>query len=120
MDTKVTYKSAVQFALENLPGASDEIREKLEALLESLSKKSTAERKPTAKQTANANYKNDILALLADGEGRTVTDVFKGVEAWANDETMTPARVSALLTQLKNDNLIVRYEEKRKAYFRIA
>jgi hypothetical protein len=120
MDTKVTYKSAVQFALENLPDASDEIREKLEALLESLSKKSTAERKPTAKQTANEAYKADILAFMQADTLYSVSDIFKGVEAWAEDETMTPARVSALLTQLKHDDVIVRVEYKRKAFFKLA
>ena len=50
----------------------------------------------------------------------SVQDVFKGVEAWADDADMTPARVSALLTQLKRADLVVRVEDKRKAYFRLA
>lgn len=120
MTEKTTYRSAVQYALDHLTDAPADVLDKLNALSESLAKKASAERKPTAKQNANANYKNDIIALLADGEARTVTDIFKGVEAWAHDETMTPARVSALLTQLKRDNLIVREEIKRKAYFKLA
>jgi hypothetical protein len=117
---KVTYKSAVQYVLENLTNAPAEISEKLTALLASLEAKSNAERKPTAKQNANESYKADILAFMEPNHLYTVQDVFKGVESWANDDTMTAARVSALLTQLKRAELIVREEDKRKAYFRLA
>lgn len=117
---KMTYRTAVAYAIKNLSNAPADVLEKLTALEASLEAKAHAERKPTAKQTANANYKNDIVALLADGVLRSVSDVYKDCEAWANDETMTPARVSALLTQLKNAGIVKRVEDKRKAYFTLA
>lgn len=117
---KVTYRSAVQYALENLTNAPADVLEKLSALEASLVAKATAERKPTAKQNANEAYKADILAFMVPDTLYSVTDVFKGVEAWANDAEMTPARCSALLTQLKRSNLVVRVEDKRKAYFKLA
>jgi predicted Rossmann fold nucleotide-binding protein DprA/Smf involved in DNA uptake len=117
---KTTYRSAVEYAIAHLTDAPADVQEKLSALLESLSKKATAERKPTAKQTANETYKQNILDFMERGTLYSVQDVFKGVEAWANDADMTPARVSALLTQLKKAELIVREEDHRKAYFRLA
>lgn len=117
---KVTYRSAVAYALAHLPEAPAEVVEKLVALEESLEKKATAERKPTAKQNANEAYKADILAFMEADHLYSVQDVFKGVESWANDADMTPARVSALLTQLKRADLVVRVEDKRKAFFRLA
>lgn len=117
---KMTYRAAVKFALDNLENAPAEVREKLEALEASLVAKATAERKPTAKQNANEAYKADILAFMQPDHLYSVTDVFKGVEAWADDADMTPARVSALLTQLKRAELVKRVEDKRKAYFTLA
>lgn len=118
--TNVTYRSAVQYAIENLADAPTEILDKLNALSDSLIKKASAERKPTAKQTANEAYKADIIAFMVHGTKYSVQDIFKGVETWADDATLTPARVSALLTQLKNSGAIIRSEEKRKAFFELA
>lgn len=120
MTEKTTYRSAIQYALDHLTDAPADVLDKLNALSESLAKKASAERKPTAKQNANEAYKADILAYMTPDTLYSVTDIFKGVEAWANDAEMTPARVSALLTQLKRANLIVRVEDKRKAFFKLA
>jgi hypothetical protein len=117
---KMTYRTAVAYAIKNLSNAPADVLEKLSALEASLEAKAHAERKPTAKQNANEAYKADILAFMQPNTFYSVSDIFKGVEAWANDETMSAARVSALLTQLKRSNLVVRTEDKRKAYFSLA
>jgi hypothetical protein len=117
---KMTYRTAVAYAIKNLSNAPADVLEKLNALEASLEAKAHAERKPTAKQTANEQYKGAILAFMEADTLYSVSDIFKGVEAWANDETMSPARVSALLTQLKRDDVIVRVEYKRKAFFKLA
>ena len=117
---KVTYRTSVDYAIDHLVDAPADILEKLHALSASLEKKATAERKPTAKQTANEQYKEAIVAFMERDHLYSVQDVFKGVEVWANDPDMTSARCSALLTQLKRAELVERVEDKRKAYFKLA
>lgn len=82
--------------------------------LELLAKKNSAEKKPTAVQVANEGIKDAILDYMAIGEKYTVTDLMKNVDAC---EGLSNQRVSALVRQLKDEGMVVRIEEKRKAYF---
>lgn len=82
--------------------------------LELLEKKNSAERKPTAQQTANEAVKVAILEGMENGKLYTITDMIKEIPACAE---MTNQRVSALVRQML-DTSIERVEEKRKAYFR--
>jgi tRNA uridine 5-carbamoylmethylation protein Kti12 len=82
--------------------------------LELLEKKNSAERKPTAQQTANEAVKVAILEGMENGKLYTITDMIKEIPACAE---MTNQRVSALVRQML-DISIERVEEKRKAYFR--
>ena len=84
--------------------------------LELLSKKNSTDKKPTATQLANEGIKTAILNHMEVGKGYTITDFIKSVAECA--ELSTP-KVSALVKQLKDDGIIERYEEKRKAYFRL-
>ena len=84
--------------------------------LELLSKKNSTDKKPTATQLANEGIKTAILNHMEVGKGYTITDFIKSVVECA--ELSTP-KVSALVKQLKDDGVIERYEEKRKAYFRL-
>ena len=86
--------------------------------LELLSKKKAAEKKPTAKQTANASIQDAILATMAAEPARlfTITELTKEVPNLPED--MTNQRMSALVRQLIPAQ-IERIEDKRKAYFRI-
>ena len=87
--------------------------------LELLAKKNSAEKKPTAQQTANKGICDAILEVLADDPTRlfTITEIIKEVPACAD---LTNQRVSALVRGMKDSGLVERVEEKRKAYFRIA
>lgn len=83
-----------------------------------LAKKNSGEKKPTANQTANEAIKAEILATLMDAEsGMTITDLLKSVPNLP--DTMTNQRMTAIVRQMKDDGAVERYEEKRKAYFRI-
>lgn len=82
--------------------------------LELLAKKNSSDAKPTAKQTENDGYKKAILDAMEDGVAYRVMDMAKNFIALAD---LSPNRISALVTQLKNDGKIVRTEEKRVAYF---
>ena len=82
--------------------------------LELLAKKNSAEKKPTAVQVANEGLKTAILDFMVVGQKYTITDLMKSVPELAD---LSNQRVSALVRQLKDADLVVRTEEKRKAYF---
>ena len=83
--------------------------------LELLSKKNSAEKKPTAQQTANEGIKSAIVEGMEQGKLYTITDLIKEIPACAD---LTNQRVSALVRQLMANGSVERVEEKRKAYFR--
>ena len=86
--------------------------------LDLLAKKNSAEKKPTAQQTANESIKDVILDVLGKNGGlMTVTDVQKST---AELSELSNQRVSALLRQLKDDGYVERVEDKRKAYIKLA
>lgn len=88
----------------------------IEHELELLAKKNSAEKKPTAQQTANKAIAEAIVNTLAENPTRlfTITEIIKTVPACAD---LTNQRVSAIVRNLI-DKDIERVEEKRKAYFR--
>ena len=82
--------------------------------IELLDKKNSAEKKPTAQQTANDGIKTAILEGMAEGVKYTITDLIKNIPECAD---LTNQRVSALIRQLIDEGKVVRTEDKRKAYF---
>lgn len=65
--------------------------------------------KPTKSQLANAGIKDDILAVL--NEPMTVTQI-----AVALGGVYTNQKISALITQLRNDGLVNKESVKRVTY----
>ena len=84
--------------------------------LELLAKKNSAEKKPTAQQTANAGVASAIVEHLSAEPNRlfTITELIKEVPACAE---LTNQRVSAIVRGLIGVS-VERVEEKRKAFFR--
>ena len=113
MMNKMTYVKALEIAMKSVEN-NKEAYEKLEALKESISKKNSAERKPTATQKANEGYKEAILSFMEVGKKYTISELMKSVVEIAD---LSNQRVSALVRQLKESGLVERTEEKRKAYF---
>ena len=113
MTNKMTYVKALEIAMKAVED-NKEVAEKLEALKESISKKNSAERKPTATQKANEEYKKAILSFMEVGKKYTISELMKEVVELAD---LSNQRVSALVRQLKDSGLVERTEEKRKAYF---
>ena len=98
--------------------ANDELVKFIEHELELLAKKNSSEKKPTAVQMANEGIKSVIVETLAEnGKMMTISEMQK-VNAELGE--MSNQRISALVRQLMNDEKVVRVEEKRKAYFKIA
>ena len=83
--------------------------------IELLNKKNaSASKKATKTQIANEGIKNDILDVLKGSDtAMTATQIADAMGLSVN-------KVSALLTQLKEDNSIVREVVKRKAFFSVA
>lgn len=86
----------------------------IEHEIELLEKKNSADKKPTAQQTANEAIKADILATMEEGKLYTITELMKIVPSCAD---LTNQRVSALVRQMLGTS-IERVEDKRKAYFK--
>ena len=85
--------------------------------VELLSKKNSADKKPTAQQEANATIKADILALMEAKPNQlfTVSELLKKVPNLP--DTMTNQRMSALVRQMVDAGSVKRTEDKRKAFF---
>ena len=95
---------------------NEELTTFIEHEIELLENKS-ANRKPTKTQTKNNDLRIAILDNMEDDKRYTIAEIIQAVPELRNDETITCQKVSALITQLKKDNLVTRIEEKRKAYF---
>jgi hypothetical protein len=93
----------------------DEVIAFIDHEIELLSRKNSAEKKPTATQTANEGLKKAILETMEPSRLYTITDLIKEVPALAE---MTNQKVSAIVRQMLGTD-IERVEEKRKAYFRL-
>lgn len=82
---------------------------------ELLSKKKSGERKPTARQTENEGFKAVIFDwLTAQTEPKTVTDMMKSIPEL---DGMTNQRVSALVKQLKDVEVVDKTIIKGRSYF---
>ena len=85
--------------------------------IELLAKKASGSSKPTKTQVENETYKASILEILAEAD-RPLT-----ISEMMEDDRLSGLknqRVSALVTQLKKAEQVVRTEDKKKAYFSLA
>ena len=87
--------------------------------IELLNNKASGTRKPTANQVANETFKQKILEILNVDidKALSITEIQEKSEELS---LLTNQRISALLTQLKKDNLVERIVgDKRKVMFRV-
>ena len=84
--------------------------------IELLERKNSAEKKPTATQKANADLKAAILESMVKDRNYTITEMIKEFPALSE---LTNQKVSAMVRQLVEANLIEKIEDKRKSYFRL-
>lgn len=98
-----------------LPNITKEQKEFIEGRIAQLDKKSASKSdKPTATQKANAELKDKILAEMEDGKAYTISEMLKALPCCAE---LSNQKVSAVMKQMVEANLVVRTEDKRKAYF---
>lgn len=111
MATKMTIVEKYENIISKANGfLSDEeiafLRERAE-----MHSKKNGSKKPTKVQKENEILKEKILEFMKDGVVYTITDIQKALGFESNQKT------SALVRQLKESDLVVRTEEKGKAYF---
>lgn len=84
---------------------------------ELLARKNVAngEKKLTTQQTENANLKEQIYALLVANGKQTISQLVPQLNA---EGEITHGRVVALLTQLRNENLIEREKKGKETYYK--
>jgi predicted transcriptional regulator len=114
MAKKMTIVEQYEVIIAKAKGVLSESEVKfLEERAEMHSKKN-ANRKPTKAQAENEEIKAKILDTMEKDVKYTVTDIQKAVGLESNQ------KASALVRQLKESDLVVRSEEKGKAYFSLA
>ena len=112
---KMTYTVALNTVLDTCD-LTDEVREKLEALVASLVKRNakTGTRKPTKTQRENAELKVKLAEFVAGTEGVRAKDVAEAFE-------VSTQKASALLKQLVDEGTLVKAEgEKKVTLFKVA
>lgn len=119
MTNKYTNKSALQFALDNLPEAPAEVREKWQKMIDQLDKKNASPKKMTAQQEKNEVVKVAIVEFLSEnaGTGYTVSDLIKSVPGCEGDSNQ---HISALMRALVLAGSVEKYIDKRRTYFKVA
>lgn len=109
MSKKLTKKE--MFAkLKGLVGDNADMVAFIDHEIELLDKKNGS-RSMTANQKANENIKVEVLNAMEIGKSYTIGELMKLVSVESNQ------KLSALVTQLKNDKLVERIEIKGRAYF---
>ena len=75
--------------------------------------------KPTARQSENADLGKDILASMESGKALTITEIMKATPSIAALplDVCSPQRVTAIVSALVKEHLLVRVVEKGKAKF---
>jgi len=117
MANKMTNKTALLYALDNLPDAPADVREKWENMVASLDRKNASPKKLTAQQEKNEILKGVIGDFLADNAptGYTCSDLIKSIPALEGDSNQ---HVSSLMRALVLAGSVEKYTDKRKTYFR--
>lgn len=113
---KLTNVKALEIAISCVSDA--DVVAKLQTMKAQFEKKNHADRKPTANQLENEKIKNYILANMGDAK-YTVTELIDQVLANTEWAKLSCSRMTAILTQLVEDNSVVRTTEKRKAYYSV-
>lgn len=83
-------------------------------LLENKNKSKTGEKKPTATQIENEKLKDVIVEFMKPNNLYTISEMIKKIPECAE---LSNQKMSALLRQLVEENLVTKVEEKRKIYW---
>jgi hypothetical protein len=112
--TRKPTKRQMFEGLLTIPTLTQEQKDFIKHELELLAKKNSTDKKPTAQQTANEAVKTAILDGMEVNRLYTITELIKEIPECAD---MTNQKVSALVRQLVDADLMVKTVDKRKSYF---
>ena len=116
--TKREYFTIIRAAYPADAANAEEVLAFIDHEIELLAKKNTSEKKPTKTQIENEGNKQIVLdTLAAFTDGKTISEIQAANEILAE---MSNQKVSALVRQMVQDGSLVRIEDKRKAYFKVA
>ena len=79
--------------------------------------KKAASKKPTKTQTENEAVKAEIIAVLTNADPMTVTDMMKQNKVLGE---LSNQKISALLRQMVEANVVVKATDKKKSVFSLA
>lgn len=113
-NTTMTKVQALEAVLAG--NITDAVIEKISAMLDS-EKSRKVVKKPTANQIANVGFKADILSALEADTLYSVADIMKAEILPAD---VSNQRVTALMRALVADGSLVKVEDKRKTFYRLA
>lgn len=114
---KMTNKKALLSALNYIPEAENEVREKLENMIAQLDKKNASPKKLTAQQEKNEFLRGVIVEGMERDKGYTVSELIQTIPEINQDSNQ---HVSALMRALVAEGIVVKYEDKRRSYFKLA
>lgn len=121
MANKITKKEYFKMVIEVLENQGrNDLIEVMQHEIELLEKKAS-NAKMTKTQTANEGIKKTIIEELTRlGTPVSITNLIASSPAIATATGGSNQKVSALMTQLKNEGLVVRTQDKKTALFSIA
>lgn len=93
-----------------------ELAEVMQHEIDLIAKKRTSGKK-TATQVENEKIKDLILEVLEDSEPKSITELLNNSEELNKAVNGSNQKLSALMTQLKNADLVVRTTQGKKAVF---
>lgn len=117
---KMTIAKQYEVIIEKAKGILSDEEVKFLNERKALHEKKNASRKPTKTQEANKVLAEGVLDFLASKPNQTftVSELMKSVPCFANYEgELTHSKANAIVKMLKDNGLIVRTEDKGKAYF---
>jgi hypothetical protein len=117
--TKKPTKRTLFTEILNTYNLSDEHIAFIKHELELLDKKNVSggEKKPTAQQVANEVLKANIVEQMEPNRLYSIAEMSKELPCCAD---LSSSKITAMMTQLKNENKVVRTEDKRKVYYSLA
>lgn len=112
---KMTNKKALTWVIENVEDMPADVASKLTAMIASLDKKSSGNRKPTATQIENEGFMETILEVLTT-EGMTASEVIK---SHSDFDGMSNQKMSALLKKLVDGGKVTKIKDKKSTLFKL-
>lgn len=115
MTDKMTNAKALTYVLENTYDLPEDVKEKLEKMLEQTLKKNAGTAGATsAKAVENQQLGEILLDFMEDNTVYTITELIHKVEAFSEFST---SKMTAIITPLKEQGFVKRTVSKGKTYW---